>query len=300
MNNFYKINEAIKYIDEHLSDPLSVQQIAEHFAFSPYYFHRLFTSIVGESMSAYIRDRRIAYACRMLNETDRKILDIALDHGFDSAQSFSRTFRSVTGMSPTEYRSRNIVPCITPASDLVKRFTNRLRGGILMNPNMIKRHKMILAGVSGDGNETAQIWGRFMKLNAQNPIADKISEDGYEVRIFDSASGSEQVIVGCEVKANAAATACRGAYEIFEMPSSEYASFDVYVKDGYESENSAMSEWLDSNEKGYVRNLYEGKLYCIEHYDARFDGDNDESIVEIWLPVKKEDHKSGDRKRRDE
>lgn len=56
MNNFYKINEAIKYIDEHLSDPLSVQQIAEHFAFSPYYFHRLFTSIVGESMSAYIRD----------------------------------------------------------------------------------------------------------------------------------------------------------------------------------------------------------------------------------------------------
>ena len=64
-----------------------------------------------------------------------------------------------------------------------------------------------------------------MKLNAQNPIADKISEDGYEVRIFDSASGSEQVIVGCEVKANAAATACRGAYEIFEMPSS--ASFSI-------------------------------------------------------------------------
>lgn len=60
----------------------------------------------------------------------------------------------------------------------------------------------------------------------------------------------------------------------------------MYVEEGYESENNAMEEWLASNEKGYVRNLLEGKLYCVEHYDARFDGSNDESIVEIWLPVK--------------
>lgn len=59
------------------------------------------------------------------------------------------------------------------------------------------------------------------------------------------------------------------------------------MKDGYESENNAMSEWVISNEKGYVKNLFEGKPYCIEHYDARFNGDDAESIVEIWLPVKK-------------
>lgn len=76
-------------------------------------------------MVAYIRDRRIAYACKMLNGTDRKVLDIALEFGFDSAQSFSRTFKSVTGMSPTEYRSRNIAPSIIPTAELVKRFTNR-------------------------------------------------------------------------------------------------------------------------------------------------------------------------------
>lgn len=49
-----------------------------------------------------------------------------------------------------------------------------------------------------------------------------------------------------------------------------------------------MSEWLISNEKGYVENLFEGKQYCAEHYDARFNGNDAESIVEIWLPVKKE------------
>lgn len=153
-----------------------------------------------------------------------------------------------------------------------------------MNPNMRKKNKMILAGVSGAGNETAEIWKRFMKLDEERPLINKLSDDGYEVRISDSAAGYEKVFVGCEVKD--AKVDC-GEYEILQIPSSEYASFDVYVADGYESENNAMSEWLISNEKGYVNNLFEGKQYCVEHYDARFNGDADDSIVEIWLPVKK-------------
>lgn len=148
-----------------------------------------------------------------------------------------------------------------------------------MNPDMIKKEKMILAGVSGLGNETAEIWKRFMKLYEAVPLTDKISDDNYEVRIYDSATGKESVFVGCEISGD-----CDG-YEIFQIPSSEYASFDVYVKEGYESENNAMEEWLVSNEKGYVRNLLEGKPYCVEHYDARFNDGNGESIVEIWLPV---------------
>lgn len=151
-----------------------------------------------------------------------------------------------------------------------------------MNPNIIKKGKMILAGVSGAGDETAEIWKRFMELYREAPPTDRISDDSYEVRVFDSATGKEHVFVGCEVNSDC------GEYESFQIPSSEYASFEVYVEMGYESENKAMDEWLASNEKGYVRNLLEEKPYCIEHYDARFDGDNEESIVEIWLPVKKD------------
>lgn len=288
MNNFNKISEAIKYIDKNLNDALSVELIAEHFAFSPYYFHRLFTTVVGKSMIAYVRDRRVAYACKMLNETDQKVLDIALDCGFDSAQSFSRSFKSVIGMSPTEYRNKKIAPSIISADELVKRFTNRLKGGVLMNPNMIKRNKIILAGVSGDGNKTAEIWKHFINLDNEYPLKNKVSDDGYEVRIFDSTMGGEKVFVGCEIKENVETKVDCSVYEYLKVPSSEYASFDVYVEDGYESENDAMSEWLSSNEYGYVRNLFEGKPYCVEHYDARFNGNNAESIVEIWLPVKKE------------
>jgi len=256
-------------------------------AFSPYYFHRLFTAVVGKSMIAYVRGRRIAYACKMLNETDRRVLDIALDCGFDSAQSFSRTFKAVTGMSPMEYRNNNISPDIIPAIELVKRFTNRLKGGMVMNPRMIKKNKMILAGISGKENETAEIWKRFMNLDKEYPLANKVSDDGYEVRIFNDVTGIVKVFVGCEIEKDVEQKVDYGIYECLELPTSEYASFDVYVQDGYDSENNAMSEWLDTNERGYIENSFEGKSYCIEHYDARFNGDAEESIVEIWVPVKK-------------
>lgn len=200
MSNFDKISEAIRYIDDNLADTLSVELIAEHFAFSPYYFCRLFTAVVGKSLIAYVRDRRVAFACKMLTETDRKILDIALDCGFDSAQSFSRAFKAIEGMPPSEYRNKKNAPSIVSAEELVKRFTNRLKGGIMMNPDMIKRNRMILAGASDGGNETAEIWKRFMKLNKECPLTNKVSDDGYEVRIFDDTTGKESVFVGCEIR----------------------------------------------------------------------------------------------------
>ena len=46
------------------------------------------------------------------------------------------------------------------------------------------------------------------------------------------------------------------AYSIFELPASKYASFDVYVSSGYESENSAMDEWLKTNDQGYSERKY--------------------------------------------
>jgi predicted transcriptional regulator YdeE len=61
----------------------------------------------------------------------------------------------------------------------------------------------------------------------------------------------------------------------------------VYPARGYESENSAMDEWLSKNDKGYTQRLLNGKHYAVEFYDERFKGDSADSIVEIWVPIKK-------------
>lgn len=62
MNNFDKISEAIRYIDDNLADTLSVELIAEHFAFSPYYFCRLFTAVVGKIFDC-LRSRQTSCFC---------------------------------------------------------------------------------------------------------------------------------------------------------------------------------------------------------------------------------------------
>ena len=87
MGNFEKIKEALEYIDDHLDELMSVESLADYFHFSPYYFHRTFSVIVGKTIAAHIRDRRLAYACAMLSGSDRSILDVCLECGYNSAQA---------------------------------------------------------------------------------------------------------------------------------------------------------------------------------------------------------------------
>jgi len=280
LNNFLKIGEALKYIDEHLDEPINLEMLSGKFFFSPFYFHRLFSVIVGKSLAAYIRDRRILYACKQLCNTEKTILDIALDIGFNSPQSFSRTFKEIQGLPPSEYRNQGFHPVIVTADELIMKFTNRLRGGILLNPNIIKRDAMIIAGTHGDGNKTREVWNTFEKLIEEKPLSSTLSANGYEIRIYDGDKCT--VHVGYSVSNKEVDS----AYSLFELPSSKYASFDVYVANGYESENNAMDEWLKTNDEGYSEKLLNGTLnYCVEYYDERFDGNEADSIVGIWVPV---------------
>lgn len=281
MNHFTQIGEALKYIDTHLNEPISLELLAEEFSFSPFYFHRLFSAVVGRPLAAYIRDRRILYTCKQLCNTEKSILEIALDNGFQSSQAFSRAFREVQGMSPSEYRKQGYQPTIITADEVVMKFTNRLRGGTFLNPKIIKRSSLLIAGVSGDGNQTWEIWQAFAKLSGEKPLDNLCSEDGYEIRIYDGEK--------CTVHVGKLVTNRKvdPAYTVFELPASKYASFDVYVAHGYDSENSAMNEWLDANGQGCSEKLLNDTLhYCVEYYDERFQGNETNSIVEIWIPIK--------------
>ena len=230
-------------------------------------------------MAAHIRDRRFMRACTQLYNTDDTILSIGLDCGYNSAQSFSRAFSDTYGLTPSEYRKQRLPPLIVTVDEMIIKFTNRLRGGIYLNPKIIKRDALTIAGVSGDGNKTGEVWETFMRLSAEKPIENRLSGNGYEIRLYDG--GTSTVHVGYTVTN----TAVHGAYSLYSLPASEYASFDVYVANGYESENTAMDEWLRTNEQGYSERLLGDTHYCVEYYDERFNGNEAGSIVEIWCPV---------------
>lgn len=285
MNNFSQVSEALKYIDLHLDEPINLEMLSEQFFLSPFYFHRLFSVIVGKPLAAYIRDRRILHACNQLCNTEKAVLDIALDSGFHSSQAFSRAFREVQGLSPSEYRKQGYQPVIITAEELVMKFTNRLKGGIFLNPNIVKHDRILIAGTQGDGDKTGDVWNAFEALCKEKPLTNTLSTDGYEIRVYDGEKCT--VYVGYSVSNQEVDS----AYSIFELPSSKYASFDIYVAKGYESENSAMDEWLKTNNEGYTERLLHGKQhYCVEYYDERFHGNESNSIVEIWIPIENTDN----------
>jgi len=261
LSHFERIKEALQYVDGHLGETIRFDTLAEHFHFSPYYFHRIFLAIVGKSVTAYVRDRRLARACMELASTDKRILDIGLDCGFGSAQSFSRAFRDSLGLSPTAYREQGCVPDPAPVEEMIRKFTNRLKGGIYVHPRIIRKDKLIIAGVSGDGNRTGEVWQEYMKLSREKPLPGKCSEHGYEVRRYEN--GACTVHVGVAVPEGAVDP----AYAVWRLPASKYAAFDVYVLNGYDSENSAMDEWLATNAEGYRERLMGEAHYCVEFYD---------------------------------
>ena len=94
----------IQYIEEHLSEDLPLKTLAEAGGFNASYLSRLFKQTCDQTLTEYIRNKRMEKAKKLLAETDEKILAISAKTGYLSSQSFARTFRSCMGVSPQEYR----------------------------------------------------------------------------------------------------------------------------------------------------------------------------------------------------
>ncbi len=98
------VDQAIAYIREHISEKLSVEDIAAHSGYSPSYFSHIFAQETGLSPYRFVLRTRLDSACHLLQTTKLSIQDIAFQTGFNSAANFCYTFRKEKGVSPQEYR----------------------------------------------------------------------------------------------------------------------------------------------------------------------------------------------------
>jgi AraC family transcriptional regulator len=95
---------AAAYIEEHLSEPISLTTLAKLVRLSPYYFCRTFKQSFGVPPHRYHSNRRIERAKELLMERKQSITDVALAVGFGETSSFSAAFRKATGVTPTDYQ----------------------------------------------------------------------------------------------------------------------------------------------------------------------------------------------------
>lgn len=98
------IEKICKYIQEHLSEDLSLVRLAELHYFNPSYLSRFFKQERGVKLSEYIDDCRMKKAKELLCSAELKVRDVALQVGYEAAHSFTRFFKKSTGMTPQEYR----------------------------------------------------------------------------------------------------------------------------------------------------------------------------------------------------
>lgn len=100
-----RIPQVQLHIQQHLDQELPLDRLAKVAHFSPYHFHRLFRALVGETLSEYVRRLRLESAAVALKNTDKSVLQIALDAGYGTHEAFTRAFHQMFDVSPTQYRA---------------------------------------------------------------------------------------------------------------------------------------------------------------------------------------------------
>ena len=106
IKNLHGIRKAMNYIDDNISSELTLEAIANIAGLTPNYFSSVFKKVNNISLWNYINSKRVDLAIQLIlhNELNDTLLEIATKCGFNNTANFNKTFKSITGMTPTEYR----------------------------------------------------------------------------------------------------------------------------------------------------------------------------------------------------
>ena len=99
-----EISQVKSFLDEHYKEKLSLESVASHFFIDKHYLARLFKEHYGVTLVTYLQQVRITHAKRMLRFTDKSIEEIGLECGIGELNYFSRVFKKLEGVSPSEFR----------------------------------------------------------------------------------------------------------------------------------------------------------------------------------------------------
>lgn len=121
--------EVILFIEDHLEQELSLEEIAGALNYSKYYVARAFKENTGMTLHKYIQGRRLSEAARKLAQSRQPIIEVAFNAGYGSQQAFTQAFRQEYQCTPQEYRRMGI---FVPRQDrLADQFSNSCLGGVL-------------------------------------------------------------------------------------------------------------------------------------------------------------------------
>lgn len=296
MNYCRAIDDAIQFIETHIKDELTAGQICEAAGYSVYHFCRVFALQKDMTLMDYVRKRRLSIARTELAK-GKKVIDIALDYGYETASGFAKSFKKEFGYSPTTYAAR--MRDVDPKS-LLKKI-----GGYIMNPVIMKKEAFKVAGYGIQTNiatsylkDIAAYWDTYAGENLESKMYEQLNPPKHgEVGICVPTAGDENVVYLLGVIVEDFSKVTPDMIKV-EVPAAEYAVFttpavDLTKSDSCENDPLAeatkatwkyiFEEWFPNSEYAYDETKVD-----FEFYDERCHFRSD-STMDIYIPVVKKD-----------
>lgn len=104
-----RMKDALDYMENHMTEPMNMEEIAKAACSSSFHFQRMFNFVTGVTVAEYIRKRRLTLAAQELAMSPVRVLDVSLKYGYDSPEAFAKAFRKAHGISPSAAREPGTV-----------------------------------------------------------------------------------------------------------------------------------------------------------------------------------------------
>ncbi|OEC02068.1 AraC family transcriptional regulator [Lysinibacillus sphaericus] len=281
------IQKAINYIEEHLHESITMEQIAQEVNASVFHFQRTFSILTDMSIADYIRRRRLTLAAQELINTDSKVIDIAYKYGYDSPEAFTKAFRKQHNVTPSEVRKQQ--GPLQSYNRLIIQVT--LKGAEPMKYNIVEKEKFQVVGVKRTYNcQTGE------NLQGIPQFWNELNGQGMDEQLFTLNNGQIKGVLGvCVPDENYKdnhlidywiATDHVGEVPenmlAMEVPASKWVVFEVRgpMPDAMQNAwKKIFSEWFPSNpyEPAGTAEL---EVYTDE------DPTSENLYSEIWIPIK--------------
>lgn len=277
------LQKAIDYMEEHLLDDISIEDIALEANASSFHFQRTFSVLTDMSIGEYLRKRRLTLAAQELTTSDEKVIDIALKYGYDTPEAFAKAFRRQHGLTPTDARKK--AGQLNAYNRLVIQVT--LKGAEPMKYKIIEKESFTAAGIRKEFSmENGENFKGIPKMWKQ------VHEDGINKILFTL---NEHALGICVDKRGETgepkmdywiAAECKGGkpegLEELIIPASKWAVFEVHGEMPDAMQNTwkqIFSEWFPSNPYEHA-GTPELEVYNDD------DPYSPDCYSEIWIPVK--------------
>lgn len=275
-----RLNKAINYIEEHITEEIDYEQVAKVACCSAYHFQRMFAYMANVPLSEYIRRRRMSLAAVDLQSTDDKVIDIALKFGYSSPTAFNRAFQSVHGIAPSFVKKGGVsLKSYPPLS-----FEITVKGVEEMNYRIEEKEAFRIVGVSQplekDIEKNFAVVPQLWQKAAMDGTIPKLAQmmDSQPMGILGVCACFEQEQWRYYLAASSTKPASDNLEE-YLVPAFTWAIFSgsgVCPQAIQELEQRIVTEWLPTSGYEYANGP------DIEVY---LTSDPSNSQFEVWIPV---------------